>query len=89
LVVTLPHFFNRAPLVTTARELNPSLRIFVRARYLNERADLERAGATAAMFEEAEAAIALARMVLNETGADSDTIERETARIRDELSAPS
>jgi CPA2 family monovalent cation:H+ antiporter-2 len=85
LVVTLPHSSNRGPLVAVARELNPSLRILVRARYLRERAELEQAGATSSIFEEAEAAIALARIVLQETGADPGTMESEIARIRSEF----
>jgi CPA2 family monovalent cation:H+ antiporter-2 len=86
LLVTLPHSSNRAPLVAVARELNPGMRILVRARYLAEREGLEQAGANAAIFEEAEAAISLAELVLAETGADDATIERETARIREEVS---
>jgi hypothetical protein len=77
---------NRAPLIAAARELNPSLRILVRARYLRERRELELAGATAACFEETEAAVALARELLHEIGTDSATIERETNAIRRELS---
>lgn len=87
LVVTLPHSSNRAPLVAAAREMNPDLKILVRARYLAESVDLTQAGATAVMFEEAEAAIVLARMVLVDAGADTHVIEAETARIRDDLFA--
>lgn len=68
LVLTLPHSTDRAAVVATARALNPNLRILVRARYLREREDLEHAGANAAVFEEAEAAVALARLVLSDTG---------------------
>ena len=41
----------------------------MRAHYLREREELEQAGATAAIFEEAEAAVGLARLVLADTGA--------------------
>ena len=58
----------------------------MRARYLREREELEQAGATAAVFEEAEAAVALGRRVLEDIGADEATIDREVARIRRELS---
>jgi CPA2 family monovalent cation:H+ antiporter-2 len=86
LLITLPHSVNRRPLIAAAREANPGLRILVRARYLREREDLEQAGATAAVFEEAEAAIALGRRVLEDIGAEEATIDREAARIRRELS---
>lgn len=80
LVLTLPHTADRAAIVAAARSLNPTARILVRARYLRERQDLEQAGATAAVFEEVEAAVALARLVLADTG-----LHREAAdsKIRD------
>lgn len=89
LVVTLPHSVNRGPLVAAARGLNPSLRILVRARYLRERRDLEQAGASAACFEEVEAAVALARALLQEIGTDEQTIQHETEIIRGELASVS
>lgn len=82
LVLTLPHSFDRIAVVSTARGLNPTLRILVRARYLNERTHLEQAGATAAVFEEAEAAVGLARLVLADTGAHGEAIERQVRDLR-------
>jgi CPA2 family monovalent cation:H+ antiporter-2 len=67
LVLTLPHSTDRVAVVAAARTLNPSARILVRARYLREREDLEAAGATATVYEESEAAVALSRMVLADT----------------------
>jgi CPA2 family monovalent cation:H+ antiporter-2 len=87
LVVTLPHSLNRGPLIAAARQLNPALQILVRARYLRERGELEQAGASAACYEEAEAAVALARRVLRDIGQDEASIERESQRIRRELEA--
>jgi CPA2 family monovalent cation:H+ antiporter-2 len=86
LVVTLPHSQNRVPMITAARQINPSCRILVRARYLRERAELEQAGADAACFEEAEAAAALAERVLRDLGRRDETaIRSEGERIRREL----
>lgn len=82
LVLTLPQSTNRAAIVSVARSLNPKLKIFVRARYLREREDLELVGATAAIFEEAEAAVALARLVLADAGARRDLIEHTVRDIR-------
>jgi CPA2 family monovalent cation:H+ antiporter-2 len=87
LIVTLPHSANRRALIAGARELNPTLRILVRARYLREGAELARAGADAACYEEVEAAVALARVLLLRTGTDEDTIRRESERVREDLSA--
>lgn len=88
LIVTLPHAVSRNPLIVAARQINPNLKIFVRARYLTEREELERSGATAVCFEEAEASVALSRMVLRDTGAGSDRIKSESARIRQDFEAP-
>jgi K+:H+ antiporter len=84
LVVTLPHSVNRAPMVAAARQLNPRGRIFVRARYLQERAELEQVGADAACFEEAEAAVALTARVLADLGLDPAEIAKQTDRVRRE-----
>jgi CPA2 family monovalent cation:H+ antiporter-2 len=85
LVVTLPHSLNRGPMITAARQANPSCRILVRARYLRERAELELAGADVACFEEAEAAGALAERVLRDLGRDETAIRSEGERIRREF----
>jgi CPA2 family monovalent cation:H+ antiporter-2 len=85
LVITLPHSENRNHLVVAAKLINPRIKVFVRARYLAERADLEQVGADGAVYEEAEAAVALARLVLFDQGADKDTVRRETTRIRQEI----
>jgi CPA2 family monovalent cation:H+ antiporter-2 len=85
LVVALPHSANRAAVVVAARELNPALRILVRAHYLSERDALEQAGATGAVFEEGEAAVGLARLVLADTGADRDSVERKVRDLRLQL----
>lgn len=85
LVVALPHSSQRNAVVTVARYMNPHLRILVRAHYLSERETLEHAGATAAVFEEAEAAVALARLVLMETGASREAMDRSVRELRMQL----
>jgi CPA2 family monovalent cation:H+ antiporter-2 len=82
LVATLPHAVDRRPLVAAARQLNAACRIFVRARYLQERRELEQVGADAACFEEAEAAVALTALVMTDLGIDTVTIEKERERVR-------
>jgi mannitol/fructose-specific phosphotransferase system IIA component (Ntr-type)/voltage-gated potassium channel Kch len=82
LVLTLPEPASRAAVVHLARDLNPQIKILVRARYLREREELEHVGATAAIFEEAEAAVALSKVVLADTGAGRESIERAVRDIR-------
>lgn len=85
LVLTLPQATGRSAIVSVARNLNPKLRILVRAHYLRERDHLEQAGATAAVFEEGEAAVALARLVLVDTGASRESVEHAVRDIRTQL----
>ncbi|GMU23732.1 MAG: hypothetical protein AMXMBFR13_38100 [Phycisphaerae bacterium] len=85
LVVTLPHVTDRVAVVTAARNLNAKARILVRAHYLRERRDLEQVGATAAVFEEEEAAVGLARLVLVDTGARREVAERKVRDLRMQL----
>jgi CPA2 family monovalent cation:H+ antiporter-2 len=88
-IVALPHSANRGALIAAAKLINPALKVFVRARYMGEREELEQTGADAACFEEAEVAVALAKLVLAERGADGESIRRETTRIRQQLRADS
>ena len=89
LVITLPHSQNRNPLIAAAKLINPEIKVFVRARYIAEREELTQVGADGAVYEEAEAAVALARMMLFDRGADTETVRRESTRIRQEfLTAP-
>jgi len=85
LVVTIPDILARTPVIVTARELNPAIHVFTRARYLKERAWLEEIGATDICIEEAETAIGCAIAVLREVGADEDRIQEEIQRIREAL----
>jgi CPA2 family monovalent cation:H+ antiporter-2 len=85
LVVTLPNASHRAAVVTAGRAISESVRIVVRAHYLREREELERSGASAAVFEEAEAAVALARLVLADTGVHRQAAERKLQDIRLQL----
>jgi CPA2 family monovalent cation:H+ antiporter-2 len=87
LLITLPHSANRNPLIAAAKLINPAIKVFVRARYIAERQELAQVGADAACFEEAEAAVALAKLVLSDRAADALTMEKELQRIRLELEA--
>lgn len=82
LVLTLPQSASLAAIASAARNLSADLKIFVRARYLRERGQLEHVGATAAIFEEAEAAVALARLVMTDTGTTRESIKDAVRDIR-------
>lgn len=82
LVITLPANANRNPLIATAKLINPAVKVFVRAHYIGEREELHQAGADDACYEEAEAAVALSRLVLLDRGLDETAVRQETLRIR-------
>ena len=87
LVITLPHSTNRNPLIAAAKLINPELKVFVRARYISEREELAQVGADAVCFEEAEAAVALSKLVMADRGADEEAVRREATRIRQRFAA--
>ncbi|MGH7138647.1 MAG: cation:proton antiporter [Pirellulales bacterium] len=82
LLITTPDPHTRTIVIIIARELNPELKVFARARYLGERAWLEEIGATEVCFEEAEVAIGLAALLLREMGADEERVRRDLRRAR-------
>ena len=84
LLITLPDLTSRIPVIVEARALNPATKILVRARYLAERSMLEEVEATAVCYEEAEAAVALADLLLKEIGAKPEEMEEEAELIRKE-----
>lgn len=85
LILTLPQPAARLAVVTAARNLSAQVRILVRAHYLSERDDLEKAGTTATVFEEEEAAMALARLVLATTETARDVVQKKLADVRSQL----
>ena len=86
LLVTIPEVLVRTVVILAAKDLNPELRVFARARYIQERAWLEEVGATGVVTEEAETAVGLAVLLLREVGADEERIRTEIRRIQKELS---
>jgi CPA2 family monovalent cation:H+ antiporter-2 len=87
LLVTIPEVLVRTLVILAAKDLNPELRVFARARYIQERAWLDEVGATGVVTEEAETAVGLAVLMLREMGADQERIRTEIRRIQEELRA--
>jgi len=85
LIISLPHRENRGPLIAATKLINPNIKVFVRAHYIAEREELNQAGADHSVYEEAEAAVALAQLVLLDQGANRDAVRDETTRIRDQF----
>jgi CPA2 family monovalent cation:H+ antiporter-2 len=85
LLATVPDVVIRTLVILTAKDMNPELRVFARARYLKEREWLEDVGATQICTEEAETAIGLAQLLLQEVGADRGRVEAELQKVQEEL----
>jgi CPA2 family monovalent cation:H+ antiporter-2 len=85
LVVTLPDALARIAVIALARTHSERIEIITRARYLQERVILEETGADCVVYEEAEAAVALAEAMLRRMGSEPAAMEAEAARIRADL----
>lgn len=82
LIITHPSPEGLAALVIAAREINPSVEVIVRARYLAEGEALRDAGATYVVFEEGETGLALARYAMQRRNIDAQTAEKLLAAVR-------
>jgi len=76
---------NPEPIIRLARQLNPGVRILVRAAYARELAALRVAGAERAFSGEGEVALAMAVAILEHLGATPEQIDRERARVDADL----
>ncbi len=85
LIITPPDLAARIPIASTARNLNENAIIYSRARYITERAMLEKIGVSRVCYEEAEAAVGIAEMVLQNEGANDEKIKEEVACIREQF----
>jgi CPA2 family monovalent cation:H+ antiporter-2 len=74
-------------IIRGARELNPRIRILARGGYLRDLPPLRRAGADLVFSGEGEVALAFIEAILRELGASPDQIDRERARVHDELTS--
>ena len=72
-------------IIRLARELNPKIRILARGNYLRDLPPLRRAGADTVFSGEAEVALAFTEAILRELGASPDQINRERARVHEEV----
>jgi CPA2 family monovalent cation:H+ antiporter-2 len=68
--------------VAGARQLNPTVRIIVRSRYVSAMEELERAGADEVVPEEFETSIEIFSRVLRLYGVPSNTVQREIDAVR-------
>lgn len=66
LLITLPDLTSTIAVITSAKQLNPRIRILTRARYLGAQAMLEGLGVAAISYEEEEVAKAMSEALIHE-----------------------
>jgi CPA2 family monovalent cation:H+ antiporter-2 len=87
LVISLPDAALSLSILTTARSINPQIKVLARVRYLAQGGSLEQAGADVVCYDEAEAATALAVMLRAHVKAEQTGEPAATARGDDLLPA--
>jgi CPA2 family monovalent cation:H+ antiporter-2 len=87
LIITPPDLGSRIPIVGAARNMNENVIIYSRARYISEQAMLSKMGVSRVCYEEAEAAIGIAEMILQDEGTDDARIMEEISKIREKFAA--
>lgn len=74
-----------ARIISTARELNPRIRVLTRSTYLAESDALRKSGADAIFSSEGEVALSMADFLMEQLGATGEQIDRERDRVRKDL----
>ena len=76
---------NSEEVIRLAHELNPHVTVLARTSHIRDAAVLRKAGADTVFSGEGEVALALTETVLRRLGATPDQIDRERARVHEEL----
>jgi CPA2 family monovalent cation:H+ antiporter-2 len=72
-------------IIRMARELSPNILIMARTAYIRELTTLKSAGANVVYAGESEVALAFTETILGRLGATAEQIERERARVHEEI----
>ena len=86
LIISVGGMIGASETIRVARELNPGVRVLVRTTHLREAAAIRGAGADVAFSGEGEVALAFTEAILRDLGATPEQVERERARVHEELS---
>lgn len=85
LVLSVSGFSTAPEVIKMARQMNPRLHILARAAYLADVPALRQAGADQVFSGEGEVALGMTEYVLTHLGATPEQIDRERARVHEEL----
>lgn len=83
LVITFPDPALATAAITAARQINPEIQFFARAKFDSEVEQLRRSDAEGIVHDEIESGYALAREVLTAYSRDDETIDAEVLRLRE------
>ncbi len=86
-ILTVAGLSTSGETIRLCRELNPRVLILARTVHLRELAALTQAGAELVFSGESEVALAFTEVILERLGATAEQIDRERARVREELLA--
>jgi CPA2 family monovalent cation:H+ antiporter-2 len=76
---------NIKEVIRLAKEINPKVRVLARTAHLRDVDDLQGAGANEVFSGEGEVALALTEAILQRLGATPEHMDRDRARVHDEL----
>jgi CPA2 family monovalent cation:H+ antiporter-2 len=76
---------NIKEVIRLAKDINPRLRVLARTTHLRDVDDLHASGANEVFSGEGEVALALTEAILQRLGATPEQMDRERARVHDEL----
>jgi len=85
LVISIPDLREGIGVLKEVRELNPKIRIIARTTYLSEQNELADAGADDIFSDEGEMALSVTELILRESGATPEQIDRERRRVHESL----
>ncbi|MCC7375574.1 MAG: cation:proton antiporter [Verrucomicrobiales bacterium] len=82
LIVTVPKAEIALQVIQSGREVNPGIEVMARASYLRDREGMEAAGASSVCVDEAEAAVSLAKEVMQRVNVPEERMENAIAVVR-------
>jgi len=85
LVISTANISGSNEIVKHSKRINPHIKIIARTLYLSDIQNLKKAGADVVFSDEGELALSVTELILRQSGATPEQIDRERDRIHDKL----
>ena len=85
LVISTANISGSSEIVKHSKRINPHIKIIARTLYLSDIQNLKKAGADVVFSDEGELALSVTELILRQSGATPEQIDRERDRIHDKL----